>query len=129
MGQPIKTQTSQTRENSVPGEKCVRNQLLVDKDKILLLPLHIKLWLMKNFVKDVNKHGNGFEYLTDKFPKLTDAKLKEGTFIGLQSRGIIKYDLFVHLLTETEKFAWLMFTAVCLKFPWKSKSWKLQGTC
>jgi len=26
-------------ENSVPGEQCVRNQLLVDKDKILLLPL------------------------------------------------------------------------------------------
>jgi hypothetical protein len=34
-------------EKSVPGEQCVRNQLLVDKDKILLPPLLIKLLLMK----------------------------------------------------------------------------------
>jgi len=34
-------------KNFVPGEQCVRNQPLVDKDKILLLPLPIKLLLMK----------------------------------------------------------------------------------
>jgi hypothetical protein len=38
-------------ESAVPGEKCVRNQLQIDKYKILLSPLHIKLGLMKNFVK------------------------------------------------------------------------------
>jgi len=43
------------RENSVSEEKCVRNQLLVDTDKILLPPLHIKLGVMKNFVKAMNK--------------------------------------------------------------------------
>ena len=66
---------------------CVRNQTLVDKDK----------W-------------------RDKFPKLSDAKLKEAIFIWPQIRGIIKDDLFVHLLTETEKSAWLTFKAVCLNF-------------
>jgi hypothetical protein len=30
-------------ENSVAGEPCFRNRLIFDKDKILLLPLHIKL--------------------------------------------------------------------------------------
>jgi hypothetical protein len=30
------------REKSVPGEKRSRNQPLVDKNKILLPPLHIK---------------------------------------------------------------------------------------
>ena len=50
-----------TRENSFQGEKCVRNRPLVDKDKILLPPLYIKLWLMKNFVKAMNKHGKSFE--------------------------------------------------------------------
>ena len=49
-------------ENSVPGENCVRNHLLVDNGTILLLPLHIKVGLMKNFVKAVNKHGKGFQY-------------------------------------------------------------------
>jgi hypothetical protein len=62
----------------------------------------------------MNKHGKGFEYLIDKFPKLSDAKLKEGIFIGQKIRRIIKDDLFVHLLTETEKYAWLTFKAVCL---------------
>ena len=86
--------------NSVPGENCVRNQTLVDKDKILLPPLHMKLRLKKNFVKSMNKHGKIFEVLRDKF-----AKLKECIFIGLQIRGIIKDDVFVNLLTETEKYA------------------------
>jgi hypothetical protein len=49
------------REKSVPGEKCVRNQPLVDKDKIHLPPLHIKSRLMKNFFKATNKHGTGFQ--------------------------------------------------------------------
>jgi len=73
------------QENSVPGEKCLRNQLLVDKYKILLSPLHIKLGLMKNFVTAMNKHGKGFEYLKEKFPKLSDGKQKAGIFIGLQT--------------------------------------------
>jgi hypothetical protein len=44
-------------ENSAPGRKYVRNQQLVDKDKILLPPLHIKLGLMKNFVKAMKKES------------------------------------------------------------------------
>jgi hypothetical protein len=56
------------------------------------------------------------EYLREKFPKLSDAKLKEGIFIGPQIRGIINDDLFVHLLMEAEKSAWLMFKVVCLNF-------------
>ena len=104
------------RENSVPGEKWVRNQLIFDKDKILLLPPHIKLGLMKNFIKSVNKHGKDFEYLRKKFLKLTDAKLKEGVFIGLQIHDIIDDDLSEHLLMETEESAWPTFKVVFLNF-------------
>jgi hypothetical protein len=50
-------------ENSIPGGKYARSQSLVDKDKLLLPPLHIKLGLMKIFVKAMNKHGKRFEYL------------------------------------------------------------------
>ena len=39
------------RENTVSEEKYVRNQSLVDKDKILLLPLHDKLGLMNISLK------------------------------------------------------------------------------
>jgi hypothetical protein len=64
------------REESVTGEKCVRSQQLVYKDKILLLPLHIRLRLTKNFFtrKAMNKHGTGFEYLREKISKLSYAK-------------------------------------------------------
>ena len=70
---------------------------------------------MKNFVKAMNKHGMGFEHLRETFPKLGDAKLKEGIFTGLKIREIIN-DPFVHLLMENDKSEWLTFTAGCLHF-------------
>ena len=103
-------------ENSVPGEKCIRNRPILDEDKFLLSPLHITLGLLKNFVKAVNKHGKGFEYLREKLPNLSDSKLKRGIFIGPQMCEIIDDDLLGHLLTEAEKSVWLTLQAVCLNF-------------
>ena len=57
-----------------------------------------------------------FEYFREKFPKLSNAKLKDGIFIGPQFRKIVNDDLFEHLLTEIEKSASLMFKAICLNF-------------
>jgi hypothetical protein len=68
---------------------------------------------MKNFVKAVNKHGKGFEYLREKLLKLTHAKSRE--FMGLQICEIIN-DLFEYLLMRTEKSACLTFRVVCLNF-------------
>jgi hypothetical protein len=99
------------RENSVLGEKYVRSQRLVDKDKIVLPPLNIILGFMKNFVKAMSS----FEYSREIFPKLCDAKLKEGIFFESQILEIIN-DLFEHLLLENEKSAWLTFKAVGLNF-------------
>ena len=115
MGQPSNRQTLQkikdwpTRENSVSGETFVRNQLLVDNDKFFLMPLHIKLGFMKNFVKAMNKHGKGFEYLREKVPKISDGKVKVGIFIERHIRKIIIDDLLGDLLSETEKSAWRTF--------------------
>ena len=64
----------------------------------------------------MNKHGKGFEYLREKYPKLSDIKLKDGILIGPEIREIINDGLLEHLLTETEKSAWLKFKAVCLNF-------------
>jgi hypothetical protein len=69
---------------------------------------------MKNFVKAMNKHGNGFEYLREKLLKLSDNKLKYSIFFGPQIREINDGDLIEHLLTESEKFLWLTFIAVSL---------------
>ncbi len=48
------------RENFNPGSKNVLHEPLVDPKNILLPPLHIKLGLMKNFVKALPKDGKAF---------------------------------------------------------------------
>ena len=53
-------------------------------EDVLLPPLHIKLGLMKNFVKGMNKEGQAFRYLRNKFPKVSNTKVKESIFVGPQ---------------------------------------------
>lgn len=66
------------RGESVVGERNVTATPLVEADKILLSPLHIKLGLVKNFVKSIDKDSDAIKYLKTIFPHLSDAKMKEG---------------------------------------------------
>lgn len=86
-----------------PGEKNVQHKSLVDPTKILLPPLHIKLGLMKNLVKAMDKNGPAFLYLSKKFPRLSEAKIKEGVFIGPQIRDLFKDAEFDNVLSGNEK--------------------------
>ena len=64
---------------------------------VLLPPLHIKLGLIKNFVKAIvkyNKEGQGFQCIKLKFPKISDAKIK-GVFIGPQIKELNKDPFFL----------------------------------
>jgi hypothetical protein len=65
-----------------PGAKNIARESLVDPQKVLLPPLHIKMGLMKQFVKGIQRDGNCFKYLCSKFPGLSEAKLKDGIFVG-----------------------------------------------
>jgi hypothetical protein len=38
---------------------------------------------MKNFVKPLDKNGKAVKYLGGTFPKISEAKLKEGILYGL----------------------------------------------
>ena len=61
--------------------------------------LHIKLGLMKNFVKRLGKiNTEGFLYLVAKFPDINNAKIKEGIFDGSQIRQLM-HDL--NILRDT----------------------------
>ena len=64
------------RISLTPGEKNVVNPSVVLPEKIYLPTLHIKLGLMKNFVKRMDKTSRGFEYVKNKFPNVSDAKIK-----------------------------------------------------
>ena len=64
------------------GEKNVYFESLVDPKRVLLPPLHIKLGMMKQFVKALPKDGEIFKYLSSKFPCLSEVKLIEGVFVS-----------------------------------------------
>lgn len=99
-----------------PGSKNVIRQSLVDPRKVLLPPLHIKLGLMKQFVKALSKEGECFKYICHRFSQLSEAKLKEGVFIGPDIRKLLKDENFETKMDEVEKEAWKAFKDVVTKF-------------
>ena len=64
------------KKKLLPGEKNVQAHPLVERFKIILPPIHIKLDIMKQFVKALNKNGDFFKYICTKFPGSTKEKLK-----------------------------------------------------
>ena len=75
------------REQMVPGEKNIQAQSLVERSKIVFPPLHIKLGVMKQFVKALNKEGTCLKYICGKFPGLIIEKLKAGIFNRPQNQN------------------------------------------
>ncbi|GBO17822.1 hypothetical protein AVEN_213402-1 [Araneus ventricosus] len=61
---------------------------------------------MKQFVKALSKEGECFKYLCDQFPGLSEAKLKEGVFIGPDIRKIMKDENFETKLETSERNTW-----------------------
>jgi len=93
------------RISLTPGERNIVNLPLVLPGKIYLPPLHIRLGLKKNFVKGMNKNSCGFKYLRNKFPNVSDIKIKEGIFIGPQIRELMQDKQFDEDVDETERNA------------------------
>ena len=76
--------------------------------------MHFKLGLIKNFVKAMNQEEAAFNYLRE--VSQTEAKLKEGIFIGPQIRHLIKDQCFDKLIQGDEKSAWDGFKLVVKGF-------------
>ncbi|UYV69338.1 hypothetical protein LAZ67_6003268 [Cordylochernes scorpioides] len=87
-----------------------------DSENIYLQPLHIKLGLMKNFVKAMDRNASGFAYLKQKCASISDAKIKEGIFVGPQIREFLQDGNFQNSLNEVEAAAWNSFRNVCKNF-------------
>ena len=104
------------REQTVPGEKNIQAQPLVERSKIVFPPLHIKLGVMKQFVKALNKEGACFKYICGKFPILTIEKLKAGIFNGPQIRKLMNDHEFPSSMGKEEFYAWDAFAKVVKNF-------------
>ena len=70
------------RSELIPGSLNVLAPFLVERSKIVFPFLYIKLGIMKQFVKALDKNGDCFKYICKKFPGLTIEKLKAGIFDG-----------------------------------------------
>ena len=64
-------------------------------------------------MKGVHKTGRGFEYLRNNFPNVSDAKIKEGIFIGPEIRELMQDKQFDEDQNETERNVWLSFKRIC----------------
>ena len=79
---------------------------------MLLAPLHIKLGLIKQFVKKLNPESDAFKHIQELFPKLSEAKVKAGIFVGPQVKRLMKSDSFSEKLSAVERRAWKSFVSV-----------------
>ncbi|GBM20654.1 hypothetical protein AVEN_230240-1 [Araneus ventricosus] len=64
---------------------------------------------MKQIVKAMDKAGDGFNFLKTEFPRLSEAKFKEGIFVGPQIRQLFKDStLMKHLNRKKSELAFKM---------------------
>ena len=83
----------------------------------MILPtLHIKLDLMKQFVKALNKENACFKYIREKLPNLNAENATEDVFVGPQIRKLTNDLQFLSTMTNVEKKAWFSFAEVVSKF-------------
>ena len=106
----------QSRHRLIPGEKNVINEPLVDRKNIILPPLHIKLGIMKQFIKALDRDGDCFHYICSTFPRVSDEKKKAGIFDAPQIRTLLKDKHFMARMTAVEAQAWVAFTNVVQGF-------------
>lgn len=105
------------RKKLTIGENNVLEKNLVPRSKIVLPPLHIKLGLIKQFVKALRKRNSAaFTHLSKVFPMISKAKIQEGVFDGPQIRQLMKDKEFENEMDRHETKAWRSFMDVCTKF-------------
>jgi hypothetical protein len=68
----------------------------------------------------MDQSSAGYMYLKNKFPRISDATIKEGIFVGPQTTELIQEVKFGYKLCEVEKVAWKSFKKVTTIFFWKS---------
>ena len=105
-----------TRNSLKVGEENIIREPLVEREKIRLPPLHIKLGLMKQFVKALDKNGGCFKYSCRFFPGLSLEKLKAEIFDGPQIRKLISDPNFTKNMTDVELSAWSSFVFLVKNF-------------
>ena len=104
------------RDTLKAGMQNVIHEPIVSRDKIIFPLLHIKLGLMKQFVKALHLDGECFQHILRTFSGLSYEKIKAGVFDGPQIRTLVRDQAFVQAMNDKEKAAWLSFVYVMKNF-------------
>ena len=103
------------REDLTPGFHNVLNSPLIERSKILLPPMHIKLGLAKQFVKSLKPTSRAFRYIRQMFPSISEAKVKGGIFVGPEIRMLASEELDGQM-SDLERNAWQAFRMIVEEF-------------
>jgi len=57
----------------------------------------------------MNKAGEGFDYLRQKFPWISEPKINNGIFVGLQVKQLFQDPNFKNKLNAAKRIAWDAF--------------------
>ena len=95
-----------------PGSHNVLNSFLIERSKILLPPLHIKLGLAKQFVKALKPTSRAFRHIRQMFPSISEAKVKDGIFVGPQMRRMLASEELEKQMSDLERNAWQAFRMI-----------------
>ena len=99
------------RKDLTPGSHNVLHSSLIERSKILLPPLHIKLGLAKQFVKALKPTSRAFRHIRQMFPSISEAIVKGDIFVGPQIRMLASEEL-EEQMSDWERNAWQAFRMI-----------------
>ena len=85
-----------------PRYRNILHPALVDRSNVILPPLHIKLGLMKQFVKALNKEGACFKSIQEKFPYMSEEKVIERMYLSDIKLENSPKTQFLFIMTDVE---------------------------
>ena len=103
------------REDLAVGDKNIINEPLINRNCIILPPLHTKLGPIKQLVKALDKDDDCFNYIAKTFSGLSIEKLKAGIFDGPQ-RKMMQDQTFTACMIVAEKAVWCSYVSVIREF-------------
>lgn len=101
-----------SRKELVPGAHNVWNEPSLSKEEIMLPPLHIKLTLVKQFIKGLDSNSEALNLFWQMFPTIREAKTKDILFTGPQICVMLKWKELVNAMTLDKRNAWGAFRTV-----------------
>lgn len=104
------------RADYTVGSENIMNEPLVNRDQILIPPLHIKLGIMTQFIKTLAPESAAMKFILDFYPKISNAKKLAGIFVGPDIRRLLNCSDFEAILETDHKMAWESFRLLVEKF-------------